>query len=164
MLKSINDYFYFNQRERRGIFVLLSIITVLVGSNIFIIPQFGKNEPINKDAFIAWVDSLMQKPNEKIDTTIIEYFNFDPNQITMEDWLKLGLTEKQTQTILNYRNAGGKFFTKKDLKKIYSISDELFQKLEPYILLPDSKTSNSSKYSIINKDQRDWSCICLTDH
>ena len=74
IFQPINDYFYFSQKERRGIFALISIIIILTGINIFVIPQLGKGEPIDKDAFIAWVDSVMQKPSEQTETKVIEYF------------------------------------------------------------------------------------------
>ena len=35
--------------------------------------------------------------------------------------------------MINFKQKGGKFYKKEDLKKIYSISDELYNKLEPYI-------------------------------
>ncbi len=147
MLKTINDYFYFSQKERRGIFALLTIIIILFGTNSFIIPQLRNKQPINKDEFIAWVDSLMQKPVDIIQITEIEYFNFDPNLITKEECLKLGLSSKQAQVILNFRKAGAKFFRKEDLKKIYSISNEEYLILEPYIKIQKSSFKNKARTS-----------------
>ncbi len=147
MLKPIFDYFYFSQKERRGIFMLLSIILILIFINLFVIPNISQEKPIDKLAFIAWVDSLTQKPLEQVEAKTIEYFKFNPNLITKEDWLKLGLSEKQTQTILNYRNAGGKFFKKEDLKKIYSISETQYQKLEPFISISKSKKEKRKNYA-----------------
>lgn len=144
MLKTINDYFYFSQKERRGIFVLLSLIILLIAINVFIIPQMGGEKPINKDAFMAWVDSLMQNPVDTMQTKAIEYFNFDPNLIVKEDWLNLGLSESQTKTILNYRKAGGTFFKKTDLKKIYSINEGQYLKLEPYIIFTTSTNTKKT--------------------
>ncbi len=139
MLKTINDYFYFSQKERRGIFALIFIISILILLNIFVIPQMGSEKPINNDAFMAWVDSITQKPNQ---SKVIEYFNFDPNVITKKEWLKLGLSEDQIKVLLNYRNAGGRFYKKEDLKKIYSITDELYLSLEPYIIFSTAKVVN----------------------
>lgn len=144
MFQSINDYFYFNQKERRGIFALLSIILILIGINIFVIPQLGKEKAIDKNTFIAWVDSLTQKSNEEVEKKIIDYFKFDPNLIAKEEWLKLGLGENQIKIILNYRKAGGKFLEKGDIKRIYSISDEQYSALEPYITIPTSTFANKT--------------------
>ncbi len=42
-------------------------------------------------------------------------------------------------TIYKYEAAGGKFILRKDLAKIYSISESLFRELEPWIDLPAEK-------------------------
>ncbi len=54
-------------------------------------------------------------------------FNFDPNEASLNDWKLLGLSEKQANTILNYREKGGFFYQAEDLKKMYSISASFYQ-------------------------------------
>lgn len=66
-------------------------------------------------------------------------FNFDPNKATLLQFQQLGLSNKQSQTVINFRNKGGKFYKKEDLKKIYSISDKTYSKLEPFINLEAKK-------------------------
>lgn len=111
----------------------------------------GREKPINKDAFIAWVDSLMQNPVDTMQTKTIDYFNFDPNLIAKAEWLKLGLSESQTKTILNYRKAGGTFFKKTDLKKIYSINESQYLKLAPFIIFSTS-TNTKKTYAKLKID------------
>ena len=60
-------------------------------------------------------------------------FVFNPNTIERAELIQLGFSQKQANTLLNFRNKGGKFFKPEDLKKVYSVSDKLYQKLEPYI-------------------------------
>jgi len=66
-------------------------------------------------------------------TQMDSLFVFNPNNASNSDFEKLGLSEKQIGTIKNYLNKGGKFNNKEDFKKIYGISNEQFNKLEPYI-------------------------------
>lgn len=61
------------------------------------------------------------------------YFNFDPNGLSEVSWNQLGLSSRQIRVIKNYESKGGKFFKKEDLKKIYSITEEDYARLEPYI-------------------------------
>ena len=69
---------------------------------------------------------------------------FDPNALTDNEWKNLGFSERQVATILKYKNVvGGKFTSKEQLKKCYSISEEKFAELEPYILLPEKSSSTS---------------------
>lgn len=85
-------------------------------------------------------------PTEKIEFANVEKTElqeFDPNDLDENGWKKLGFSEKQVATILKYKNiVGGEFTSKAQLKKCYSISEEKFNELEPYILLPEN-TENS---------------------
>jgi len=65
-------------------------------------------------------------------------FVFDPNTTSATEFEKLGLSDKQVKTISNYLSKGGSFETKEDFKKIYGISTEQFNKLEPYIFIKES--------------------------
>ena len=79
----------------------------------------------------------LEKP--KVEEKSIERVNiqgkFNPNDLSLEDWIKLGFTEKQATTILNYkRSLGGKFKDAKTLKKAYSISEEKYKEIEPHLI------------------------------
>ncbi|MDZ4665419.1 MAG: helix-hairpin-helix domain-containing protein [Bacteroidota bacterium] len=71
-------------------------------------------------------------------------FPFDPNTITKEELVKLGLKERTAETFIKFRNRGFVFKQKEDLQKIYGISPKLYSKLEPYILINNS-TSRANK-------------------
>lgn len=71
----------------------------------------------------------------------IQYHTFDPNLLDVEGWKTLGFSEKQAQTIINYRNRNlrGSFKTMDDLQKCFVISAEKFQEMKPFIkLYPDT--------------------------
>lgn len=72
--------------------------------------------------------------------------DFDPNTLDNEQWQKLGFSEKQTATILKYKDiVGGKFTSKEQLKKCYAISEEKFSELASFILLPEIAEKGDSK-------------------
>lgn len=81
--------------------------------------------------------------------------NFDPNVLTPEQWQTLGFSEKQASTILKYKDiVGGTFISKEQLKKCYAISDEKFEELKPFILLPEvSEKDNSKHFNTFNKKE-----------
>ena len=60
-------------------------------------------------------------------------FPFDPNQLPKEKWLEMGLRENLVNTIINYRDKGGRFYKNEDMKKIFGMKDEEYAILEPYI-------------------------------
>jgi hypothetical protein len=61
------------------------------------------------------------------------YFQFDPNKIGINEWMRLGFTEKQAITIEKYKAHGGKFYKPTDLKRLYVMTDEHYAKLEPFV-------------------------------
>ena len=66
----------------------------------------------------------------------VESFPFNPNTVSLEDLVRLGFTEKQAQSIINYRDKGGKFRRKADFAKSYVVADSVFKRLEPFIEIP----------------------------
>ncbi len=69
-------------------------------------------------------------------------FAFNPNIATVEDLQKLGIVKFIAQRIVNYREKGGKFKIKSDLKKMYGLSEEKYEELEEYIQLPEYQEFN----------------------
>ena len=74
---------------------------------------------------------------------------FNPDTYSVTDFIKLGFTERQSTSILKYKNyLGGSFISKAKFKECYMISAENYRKLEPYLLLPET----GSGVSIVNKN------------
>ncbi len=91
--------------------------------------------------------SKFQTPNSKkqnadIATTgQIALFDFDPNTASIDDFVQLGLSPKTAATIVKYREKGGTFYKKEDFKKIYSLKDSDFSRLEPHINIVPKKVN-----------------------
>jgi competence ComEA-like helix-hairpin-helix protein len=66
-----------------------------------------------------------------------ETFAFDPNTASKEDLTRLGLAENTTKSILNYREKGGIFRKKEDFAKIYTLAPNDFERLMPFINIPE---------------------------
>lgn len=71
-------------------------------------------------------------------------FVFNPNTIGRKELLDLGLTEKTAANFLKFRNKGFIFKRKEDLKKVYGITESLYLKLEPYILVEKEAEQNAT--------------------
>ncbi|MDX2171668.1 MAG: helix-hairpin-helix domain-containing protein [Bacteroidota bacterium] len=149
LIKLVNNYFGFNKQQRSGLLILCCISFVLLLARIiypyFIVPKkiIVKNLPLieNKidSAFEYSKNKYSKNYNEKINKS--QLFVFNPNNVTLPELLKLGFREKTANTFIKFRSKGFKFKQKEDLKKIYGVSDYLYNTLEPYILI-DSKSKN----------------------
>jgi len=95
---------------------------------------------------------LFDKKNVQPKKIIIstELFTFDPNTTNDKDFLRLGLTERQVQTIRNYQSKGGNFRRKEDFLKLYGISQSQKDELVSYVTIGDkAQFVNGKKGSAI---------------
>ncbi len=67
-----------------------------------------------------------------------ELFYFDPNNLSADDWKKLGLRDKTINTIRNFLSKGGKFKKPEDLKKIYGLLPDEYDRIAAYIRIADN--------------------------
>lgn len=79
----------------------------------------------------------------------VESFPFDPNTVSLEDLVRLGLSERQAEVILNYRNKGGLFRKKEDFARMYVVSDTLYQRLEPFIDIPKLDLNSADSAALV---------------
>nr|WP_294858191.1 helix-hairpin-helix domain-containing protein [uncultured Fluviicola sp.] len=76
---------------------------------------------------------------------------FDPNGYTLEEWMALGLSEKQSAIVLKFTSR--KIYSNEELKRIFVISDELFQLIKDSTYYPE-RTKNLDKYTEYKLEQK----------
>ncbi len=150
------DYFSFSKSEQKGMLFLLIIIFLLILTRWYIKNHYTpdyENISSFENEIIAFEESLhdinpkTQKANNHPPLQSIydsiQLFNFNPNTCTEIEFMKLGLTEKQAATIINFRNKGGRFYRADDLKKIYTIPAWQSDILCQHITIPEPSISQS---------------------
>ncbi len=87
----------------------------------------------------------------------------DPNRMTRQEWEELPLPRYVIRTLLNYRKKGGVFRKKEDLKKIYGMTDSLYEAVAPFLAVepePPEREKDSSYVSTPSlkrsDDKRSW--------
>lgn len=141
--KTIRNFFGTTRAQTNGFVGLLFVITIAIFSQP-LTRWWVSSQPqdFSKDA--AVLDSLTRNwkipeeiQKEETQEEVISYFDFDPNSATSDELKSLGFSEKLATRIINYRTKGGKFRIKTDLMKLYGMDSLLYEKLAPYIQLPD---------------------------
>lgn len=150
-----SNTFDFSRSEQRGMMVLVVVLLGLIGLRIALsyINTSGEVSEQNHQAVQQFLDMQQQyhdsilmarqqrnfytgAPNDwkkYSSSRKLTPFAFNPDTMTFSHWKQMGFTEKEAQQITNFQSKGGRFFQKSDLKKLYCISDEDYQLLEPYI-------------------------------
>jgi len=81
-----------------------------------------------------WTPVLAKQKAQNVPQNIpIKHSEFDPNNASEKILLENGIPQKQAKMIIKYRNKGGKFYKKEDLKKIYGMPESVYQNLESFI-------------------------------
>jgi competence ComEA-like helix-hairpin-helix protein len=100
-----------------------------------------------------------QLPNQKKAKNVV-YFYFNPNTISEDSLMLLGLSQKQASVFIKYRNAGAQFKKADDLDRIFSLSENDLKLLKPWVIIPtesayakeELKTQNDAKPTFVEKD------------
>jgi competence protein ComEA len=148
----IRGYFGFSQKEASG-FIILSLLMIftIFAPVLFdwIVPSIHSTSLSDQkilNALIGEIEAEKETQSTAFNSAInnnqkksmTSYFTFDPNSATEADFGKLGISKYMAERIIKYRNKGGKFKIKKDLKKIYGFPEAQYEKLQSFITLPDS--------------------------
>ncbi len=80
----------------------------------------------------------------------VESFSFNPNTVSVEDLQRLGFSEKQALSIDNYRLKGGRFRRKEDFAKSYVVADSIYDRLEPYIVIPKLDINKADSTALLD--------------
>ena len=156
----LSEYFYNTRRERNA-----SIVLTLVSAAFFALPAFYPlifpSEPptdfsefkktiiaVTPDRAIAENIQPKAQPNFRSNqpkAIPVELFKFDPNKVTKDELVRLGLSPRTAQTLLNYRSKGGQFFKKEDLKRVYGLRIEDYERLKDWIIMEKKQPAYAAK-------------------
>jgi competence protein ComEA len=157
MFKWLEKYFTFSRMERNAIVALITLsflafiapgiyhyfkpvehadnskyekeIEAFVHGNHVLTPEEEMADTMSVKRDSASTDSSQLKKIKQR----ISYFEFDPNKIGVAEWVRLGFTEKQAESIEKYKAKGGKFYRPQDLMRLYCMDEEHYYKLKPFV-------------------------------
>lgn len=191
------DYLSFSRKDRIAILVLL-ILILFVGIFPKLIPNPAPKFSPKDTAWMSSLKNLQKQADDDQDEqnsgqkTTEDFFAqssspansnnkknklfyFDPNTLSNEGWQQLGVRDKTIKTIQNYLSKGGKFKKPDDLRKIYGLFPDEYERLAPYIKIESQDISatstptkidvnsgpsnHSSNYSAINVNLADTSAF-----
>ncbi|HEX5153950.1 MAG TPA: helix-hairpin-helix domain-containing protein [Parafilimonas sp.] len=149
---SWKEWFLFTRRDRNAATMLLLIIGLLIVLP-YLVPAKRSDIHIDKALQEELDQYLLEHPRASEqavhitandtavnDTVKHELFFFDPNTLSEDGFIQLGLSQKVIHTLINYRNKGGYFKTPEDIRKIYGLSKTDADRLIPYVRITPVNT------------------------
>lgn len=147
MKKLFTAYVQLTKTERNGFIALLALLLTLccvrLTMSLWVKPSIDRDTELALNA--AWEELNTKQTSEAHHLSDIQPIltPFDPNTLDSIGWRNLGLSEKTTRMILNWRRKGKIFYRKEDLKAVYTLSDTTFQRIEPYIRIGEISQSDA---------------------
>lgn len=140
------NWFYMTPVERKGSAVLMVVLlmALLAKFVIYAWQQDIHNEE-NRETLVRFSGNITapSMPNKKEDQRFDSksasslndsFYIFDPNAITAEELMRLGLVEYLANRVEAYRNAGGTFFKPEDVLQVYDMDTLWWQHAKRYMV------------------------------
>lgn len=174
MRKWLGEFLYYSQGERRGILALLCVaLLLLLGGEMYVHLQSKQaDNPDDRleqeqamEEYRAFSASIREKEKEGKERQKSRYTAweekdvspllapFNPNTADSATFRQLGLPAWMARNILRYREKGGVFRRAEDFRKIYSLTEEQYNTLQPYIRIP-ATDSTDQRPSLFLVDRR----------
>lgn len=176
-MKNFLDFFYYTKTERKAC-VLLLILCVAA----FVLPgwlDFSKhhdlttlaNAPRPVQAKVEWNKpryGSYSKSKYKYGTrypkkeskTVASFSVFDPNTVSLDQLLKMGLNKRSASIWIKYTSKGGHFKKVEDVLKIYGLREDWFAQAKSYIQIlekPDQEMGKLEKSNFSSFDDKKFS-------
>lgn len=160
--------------------LLICLITTIIAATIVLVPKYFDGEDGDNGGMVidsVLIDSLQRQweaahpsyqkkakyPKKKrytkyvsADTVKIEMQHFDPNTADSLTLLRVGLRPWQAKGILHYRAKGGRYRKPEDMKKLYGMTDSMYQVLEPWIeIVPIEADTAKPEIVRVGHEKRD---------
>lgn len=164
MNKRKRIYFVMTAEQWLGVVVLV----VLVVCTLMVVKRF---QPPKEDETVWVNDSTKsqfadyQEKQDSIrkaqwrrqrDTIAIRMEVFDPNTADSSTLVHLGFKPWQAKNMVKYRAAGGRYRKPEDLKKLYGMTDSMFQALTPYIYIAREEVDSVAVDSLRKDSLPSW--------
>ncbi|MEI7582256.1 helix-hairpin-helix domain-containing protein [Runella sp.] len=160
LLFVIRDEFGLSRSQARG-FLALAVLMMLCWFGPLAYDRFFNQTPKTvsqsdartADSLLAILEKIQPEkpvygksyertyPSKEVDNPErpLSLFYFDPNLASSEQFQELGMPKFIAARIIKYRSKGGQFRKKEDLQKIYGLQASLYERLEPYINIPEKQ-------------------------
>ncbi len=116
--------------ERRGLLILAIVVLLVLALcfvGVLIRSKGDLKSPIPREK-----KSTTQRhyavPEQEVET-----FDFDPNTADSTALLRLGFAPYMVRNIYRYRAAGGRYHEPNDLRRVYGMTNEMWERLAPHV-------------------------------
>jgi len=139
-MKKLKSHFWYNKRQRNGIFFLLALIILFQGIYFFGLPlkkESNENSQLYLDEIAIFQNQIDSLKLVEVDKRKPKIYPYNPSFITDYKGYQLGMSNQEIDRLLKHR-AGGKYINSaKHFQKVTGVSDSLLAVMSPNFKFPD---------------------------
>ena len=152
---SLKQKYHITRSEQRAFGVLLIVVLLIIAGRWWFSGRGNaENDKISEDdrkELAAFEESLradsLQRAAQRKQPAAAKLFPFNPNEADSATLLRVGLKPWQVRNLLKYRRKGGRWRSADDFRRLYGLTEEEFQRLRPYIIIPPSAEENQNSFA-----------------
>ncbi len=136
-LQQLREFFIFSKKERNGILLLLFILLCVLCLD-FALPYILPEREYDVASWIEEAEKYHAVVSPKEDPLKVEFEGIiDPNSPSLTELRIAGVPAALASNWIKYTQKGGRFRKKEDVRKLYGMTDDLYQKLERHLVIPE---------------------------
>ena len=139
--------FYVSKSNRRATILLIALILIIVFLPRIVAYLYPSPNLVVTTEMISEAEEIHERKNSRYRQQFAHKKNknpkyktpsekFDPNHYSKNDWMALGLSEKQASVVLKFTERGVR--SKEDLQRIFVIPDQLFDLVKDSLIFNDN--------------------------
>ncbi len=159
--------------QQNGIFLFVSLIIVaLIGFSYY---QFNYQK-LNQSSIVVdtlmqrKIDSLKQLKAEQDKAYTYKIYPFNPNFLKEGKAYRLGLSAEEHDRLIAFRDKGQWINSAEDFQQVTQVSDEVLNRISPYLKFPDwvveqqkKKSSVKPKVTLSYEEKQDLNTVTAED-
>ncbi|AOW20202.1 ComEA family DNA-binding protein [Urechidicola croceus] len=147
-MKNLKSHFWYNKRQRNGIFFLLTLIITFQLVYSFVHFSSDKKIDLNSDEITSFQNKVDELKLIELEKRKPKIYPFNPSFITDYKGYQLGMSTEEIDKLLAHRLKGGYINSATQFQKVTGVSDSLLAVLSPNFKFPDWITNKKKvKYN-----------------
>ena len=136
-MKIFKPHFWYNKRQRNGVFFLIALIVLLQVVYFFVDFSSGKKVKENTKELLFFQNKIDSLKAIEVERRKFKTYKFNPNYISDFKGEELGMSLDEIDRLHRYRKQKKFVNSINEFQQVTKISDSLINKISPYFKFPD---------------------------
>ena len=132
----LKSHFWYNKRQRNGIFFLVTLIVILQVFYVFVDFSSDDEQEVDTQQLIAFQNQIDSLKGIEIANRKPKIYPFNPNFITDFKGEQLGMSLDEIDRLHRFRKQNKYVNSAKEFQQLTKISDSLLNMISPYFKFP----------------------------